>query len=163
MNLLSFSLSDISAFDIIVVLIGILIAIYIAVKITKTVIKIIAYSLIVIALVGAMYYWHSGNIDLRSDKFMMEALKNKYCNNPDDSVKCNCIVMPIYEDIKSQYDEKELQSVAKNKVKTIRVVLQSAARQKESIQSCLRDNNALDQWDSFLREVKELELSQGNE
>lgn len=162
MNLLSFSFSDISAFDIIVVLIGILIAIYIAVKITKTVIKIIAYTLIVIILVGAMYYWHTGNIELHSNKFMMENLKKKYCDNDADSIKCNCIVMPVYEDIKSQYDEKELQAIAKNKVKTIRVVLQSVSRQKENIQSCLRDNNALDQWDAFLKEIKEIELTPEN-
>jgi len=150
--------------EIIVVLILAILSIVIILKFLKKIIKTIAIIFTIIALVIYAVFFadlsKSINKEVDNSKFNISIfeLQSRYCtDNMDyrDSIKCNMIVMPIYNEIVNSHTKEELEQLKKNNVKMLLALRKAVKNKKLEIQANLKKINALNVWTDFAKELKD--------
>ncbi len=123
--------------------------------------KIIRTVLVIIAVLGLVYYIFLFSNIMRPagehSKFSIDNIKEKYCSNMvthKDSVKCEFIITPIYDDIKSRYTNDELLELERNPVEYFKIINQSIKRNKADIMKNLAKNKEQQIWDNFINDLK---------
>ncbi len=147
--------------DIIALLLTI-IAIFIAIWFLRKVLILIAI-LIIVAVIGYLYLQnnqdfttnstpsprHSRNIE------MLDKFKDNYCGmlyDRDDSLMCQDIVEPIYDDIVNNYNLDSVRSLSKRQM--FHFLVQVASKNKGRIIRSLKRDNALYLWSDFVQDLK---------
>jgi len=139
--------------DIIAILLTI-IAVFIAIFIFRRILIWIAL-IIVLAVIG-YFILQDNNAILTTPSYnnnnlgYLEKFKNHYCDflyDKDDSLMCNLIVYPIYNDILKTYDRQEL--IKMNKKQFTELLLKTAIQHKKEIFNKLKQERALYLWEDF--------------
>ena len=139
---------------------GIILSFIIIKFIAKNIIKFIGITVLVVAF--GFYLWYvfgdsqNGNI-AKIVSFSPAAIHTAYCEDMkthSDSLKCECIVEPIYEDLKQRLSADELKSMKNDKIKFITEVRESINNKKQEIKNKLKDRQAGYLWDEFKQEIK---------
>ena len=147
-----------SIYGIIIILVIAIVAIVLIIKFLKKVVKIVAISITVVGIglyllyVAGVFQVADVNVNNVEYSFSIHDLRDKYCVEADnyrDSVKCNIIITPIYEDILNNYSEKELKQMEWNKFKMLVAIKKSVKAKKSDIHDDLKDINALYLWNDF--------------
>ncbi len=135
----------------------------------KTVLKIVGILFISAVLIAYLYYADFIQFDdnrkieltekasqkLNLD-FSVEKLKTTYCSGQmshEDSIRCECIITPLYDYITKNYTEEELEALKKNKFKALIEIKKILGANKEKIKEKLRERDAEDLWDKFVKEL----------
>lgn len=138
--------------NIIILGVVIVLAVIIIRFVTKILAKIVAFLIMTAVILYALFYWDGGIIALGNEDFMLYELEKKYCEEKKDTVKCECLVRPLIDDIESRYSAEEIQKFRKNKIKSINIITGSFTENYESIRQCFKENKS---EDSFRENLKE--------
>jgi len=109
--------------------------------------------LILLYLLGA----RPGSLTIK--QFMVREMKQKYCAGNQKEAKCNCILTPLLNDITSKHSSIDLIEVKTNKVESVKIIFESLKNNKTEIQRCLKEKNAIAEWDNFVNEVIDYEVA----
>ena len=140
--------------NIIIIAMAIIVSVVIIRFVTKVLAKLIAIAIVGFALFYVLFQWNGGLLNLGKDKFIIYDLEQKYCVDKMDSVKCNCIVLPLKADIESKYKAEELEKINEDRVAALKVFYQSIEENRESIKACLDENNSGGAWKEFIDDIK---------
>ncbi len=99
----------------------------------------------------------TGGVERQSTEQLskLDKFKYNYCGvmvDHDDSLMCELIIMPIYNDLAKHYTIAQLKAM--NKTQFINAVIQSAKREKHTIVTNLMNNNAFYLWNKFINDLK---------
>ncbi len=141
--------------NIITLAIVIVIAFIVIRFLTRILAKLIAIAIIAAIIIFALFYWNGGILSLGKDKFIIYDLEEKYCVEKMDTVKCNCIILPLKEDIEAQYSQEELARLRGNRKESLEILMNSIRDNKEEIKHCLEENNSGKAWQEFIDELKD--------
>jgi len=133
--------------------------------------KIIRILLISIVIFGLLYYVFIFSNILKPNshkKYSIESIKEKFCTDMqtfNDSVRCELIIDPIYNDIKSKFTEEQLLDLEKNPVEYFNVLNDAIKRNKKDILKNLAKNKQEQLWNKFISDLKnnysnEIEITQ---
>lgn len=139
--------------DLIIVAAGIIVAIIIIKFVVKLAIKLVLLAIVILFVLYVLFVWHGGLVNLGQDDFLLNELREDYCEIKADEVKCNCIIEPIYSDIRSRYPDEEIDELKGNRVKSVQVIFKSAKTKKDEIKECLRKYKSENKWDEFIDEL----------
>ena len=146
--------------DIIILAIAIVVVFLIIRFITRIFFKLIGVLIVIAFAVYLLFFWRGGLLDIGNENFILNELKAKYCTEQPRSAKCECIIEPIYQDIRQKYTEKEIEELQKHKAKSMAVILNSARKKREEIRICLKESNSENQWDEFVDDLKDSDVKQ---
>lgn len=124
--------------------------------VTKIIVKIVGAVFVLGFLVYVLFYWNGGMLDLGNKDFMLKELQQKYCHVPEGKIKCDCIIEPLMDDIYARHSAQEIEKLQNSKAKSLLEISRSMARQRKEIMQCLHEKNATNQWDEFLKELKDM-------
>ncbi len=85
----------------------------------------------------------------------LEQFKDHYCGllyDRDDSLMCNIVITPIYNDLVTQFDTKKLSRM--NKAEITKLIIQTAYDHKKEILQKLKKQKALYLWEDFTYDIK---------
>jgi hypothetical protein len=145
--------------EIIILVLGIIIFFSIFRFILKTIIRIILLIIFFLIVAYFLLYWNGGILEIGDSGPVIEDLYHEYCHDEGNEVRCECIVKPVRAYFFTTYSKTERESISKNKLKSVGVLLKGLERNKHEIKQCLREHGALDEWDNFMSDIKELEIS----
>ncbi|PIE85919.1 MAG: hypothetical protein CSA05_03305 [Bacteroidia bacterium] len=149
-----------SFFDILIVIIGIFVLGIILKFIGKLVCKLLSAAFVIVFVLYLLFYWNGGLLDLGNQNFMLYELEAKYCGDKDRQTSCCCIVQPLIEDVTSKYEDEEIEDFQKSKITSIRIIMESLMAKKQEIATCLKENDALDEWDNFISDLEKIKAEQ---
>lgn len=123
--------------------------------------KVIRVIFGLVLLAGLLYYvFIFSNIftpPQKHAKFSIENIKQKYCENMlthQDSIKCEYIISPIFNDITGRYTDEQLLNYEKKPLEYYKIVNTSVKRNKNQIIKNLTKQKEKQLWSSFIRELK---------
>ena len=122
---------------------------------TKVVVKLLIFAIIVALIAYVLFYWNGGIINLGKHEFIIYELEQKYCYEKMDTVKCDCIILPLKEDIESKYSAEELDMATQNRQEAIDILMTSIRENQDQIRACLKENNAGHAWKEFIEDLKD--------
>ncbi len=140
------------------VIIGAIILLIFIFSIFKKLIRTIFILIIVASL--AFYVFVYSDMLRNPDKhakYSIEYLKDKYCENlttHKDSVRCEYIITPIYNDIKARYSDQELKNFERDPVKYFKILKESIKRNKNDIVKNLTKDKEQQMWDDFVQDLR---------
>ena len=119
----------------IIVLIITIVLVFFAIKyITKLVFKLLI--LIVILLGGIIVYQQV------SDTNMIDNVQSLYCiEDKETSIKCECFVMPILDDLNSRFSLEEIDIMKSQKIRSNTEFLKSFTNVEKDIKLCFKDKD----------------------
>ena len=153
--------------DIIALLLTI-IAVFVAIFIFRRVLIWVAL-IIILAVIGYFILQNKTGSSTRPTQAsgkqnyvgLIEKFKDNYCGllyDKDDSMMCSIIIQPIYNDIVTTYNQKQLSRM--NKVELTKIIVQTAYKHKKEILRKLKSHNAIYLWEDFTYDIKNSRLYQ---
>lgn len=140
----------------ILILAGLIILAFILIRfLTKFLVKLLVFGIVAALIVYVLFYWNGGILNLGKKDFIIYELEQKYCYEKMDTVKCDCIILPLKEDIESKYSPEELKLATQNRQEALDILMTSIRGNQESIRACLKENNAGNAWKEFLDDLKD--------
>ncbi len=82
----------------------------------------------------------------------LNTLQSKYCGPDGDQDICDCILVPVKNDIESRFTSEERDSLEVQKIKAAYVLQKSLRATKESALACLALKDATDKYKVFLKD-----------
>ncbi len=140
--------------NIIILVVVVLIAFIIIRFLTKILAKLIAIAIVAALIIYVLFYWNGGILNLGKNEFIIYDLEQKYCVEKYDTVKCDCIIKPLLEDIESKYTTKELDALKGKQKESLDILMNSYRENQESIHECLKENNSGDAWKEIIEDLK---------
>ena len=146
----------------IIIIIVAIIAIFLIIKFAKAIIKIVG-TIVVVGGIAAYIYFGTDlinkntEIDRIIEDISIENIKVTYCTGEmshSDSIKCECIIMPLYDDLTSRFSNEKLNDLPKNKLKFASELLKSFNNKKLIIKKKLKEKNAVHLLKDFKNELK---------
>jgi hypothetical protein len=107
---------------------------------TKFLLKLLGWFILIALGIYALYHYGIGPFE--QNPISIQTWEDKYCNNPEDKVTCDCIVYPIKNDLESRFTTSELAEIEKDRAQMLYVVQRSFVAVKPQIQRCLGNANA---------------------
>ncbi len=120
----------------------VILAIIIIVKVVKFIVKIIG----VIVVVIVVYLFFNGGLDVLKQysdletifvNTTLENLKADLCKEKERSIKCECIVMPVYQDLTKRLTKEEIATFSVDKDAIAKQIKISLVNQQNEIRHCL--------------------------
>ncbi|MBN1253490.1 MAG: hypothetical protein JXR51_16160 [Bacteroidales bacterium] len=154
------------------VIIGIFIIALIIRFVTKMLFKFVGLILVIVLLGGYMYF-NTDYFENHQDSVIVKAISEKikikslneyqkqYCENQKsklDSIKCECFIKPIFEDLSSKYSSKELEELYKDKNAYVKAIIGAVKRNQDKIKKLLEENNALHLWNGTIKNLQKGEF-----
>jgi len=121
---------------------------------TKILARLIAIAAVAALVIYVLFYWNGGLANLGKDQFILYDLEEKYCAEPMDTIKCECIIQPLKTDIEAKYSPEELYELRSNRKKSLDIIMDSYRENQKIINNCLKESNAGFSWKEFLDEIK---------
>jgi hypothetical protein len=138
------------------------IAVIIGILLIKFVTKVFFKVLIFLAVAGVIcyliFFYTGGNKNSGEKTFMLYSLQEKYCTGKMDSVKCECIINPLLNDLRGKYKSEEIAEISKDPIKTADVLVKLLSENRTDIKACLKGKNAEHAWNEFIVDVKSLKF-----
>lgn len=144
--------------NIILIAVGIIVILIILRFVTQILAKIIAVVLVLAAIFYFLFMFNGGLVSLGEDNFMLYEFQEKYCEEQFDTVKCNCLITPLIEELESSYTPEEIDELKKNKLKSAKVIKELIEARKSEIMLCLEENDTGLSMEDLLKEMKSLEI-----
>ena len=122
---------------------AVILVVYILMKVARTVLKFVL-TIAIIAL--AWYFWQGGTVDGLKLKGVEQVFKDTSLSNMEedlcqgekaDKLKCQCIVMPVKEDLESRFSQEEMQRMDTDEEIVKEEIARSIKNQQKEIRSCL--------------------------
>jgi hypothetical protein len=113
--------------------------------------KLVGWVLIIGLGVYALYHFGIGPFE--KNPISIQTWEDRYCNDPEATVTCDCIVYPIKNDIESRFTAKELVAIEKNRAQLLYIVQKSFNAVKPQIEACLGNANAEKALDDFKNDL----------
>ena len=140
----------------ILILAGLIILAFILIRfLTKFLVKLLVFGIVAALIVYVLFYWNGGILNLGKKDFIIYELEQKYCYEKMDTVKCDCIILPLKEDIESKYSPEELKLATQNRQEALDILMTSIRGNQESIRACLKEHNSGNAWKEFLDDLKD--------
>jgi hypothetical protein len=138
------------------------IAVIIGILLIKFVAKIFFKVLIFLAVAGIIcyliFFYTGGNRNSGEKTFMLYSLQEKYCAGKLDTVKCECIINPLLNDLNKKYKSEEIAEISKDPAKTVEVLVKLLSENRTDIKACLKEKNAEHDWNEFIGDIKSLKF-----
>ena len=131
---------------IVIVLAGIIIR-----SATKFIMKVLGWLLLILAIIYLAYHFGIG--PFAQNPISIDTWEAKYCNDPMEEVKCNCIVYPIKNDLESRFTKDELDEIAQDRAELAYVIKKSFSEVKPQIIECLAKEDAEDELSNFMKDM----------
>ena len=153
----SFAFPETSIFVSIVLAI---IALFLVFKFAKNIAKLVLLAIVIISLGGYLYFGTNLFTEKRQElaqKFTIENVKEQYCTgniSDNDRIKCECILVPLFDDLNKRFSESELAELEKNKPKLITEIFKSFHFKKDEINRLLENKDAVSVLEEFKKEIK---------
>lgn len=122
--------------------------------VTKVIVKVIGVAVILVVGGYFLLFFNGGLLNVGNERFILDDLQAKMCTSDPMSPKCDCIINTLQADIYGTYSKTELEKLQKNKLRSLKVIVQSLNRNKANIQHCLKERKALDVWYEFIDDLK---------
>ncbi|MEA2042842.1 MAG: hypothetical protein U9N85_09855 [Bacteroidota bacterium] len=126
-----------------------------AIKVAAVVVGIAALGIYLFVVFG------NANEDIKFaevlTEYTLEDLSNLYCNtdmSETDIIKCECIVQPLLQDMKSRFSNEELNNLRERRIKYAAEIAKSYKNQKENIKAKLKKENSLHLLDEIKSDLK---------
>jgi len=113
--------------------------------------KLIGCLLIVIGVV--IFLYHQGLGPFERNYLSVAELERKYCLEEVEAEKCDCIVQVVKTDLTMRFDEEEISSWERNRLKGAYALQRSLQENEEQIAACLMKRNALSELKEFQRDL----------
>lgn len=123
--------------------------------VTKVLAKVIAFLIVAAVVVYFLFYWDGGFISIGKKEFILYELEEKYCSEDGDNIKCECMIKPLLEDIRSKYTEEEIKSIGKDNRETIKILRKSIQENREVIRECYQENKTNNSMKENLEDFKD--------
>ncbi len=107
---------------------------------TKFLIKLLGWVLLLALGAYAMYHFGIGPFD--KNPFTIASLEAKYCDAPEEQIKCDCIVQLVKKDLESRFSKNELTEIEADRAQLIYVVQKSFNTVKPDIVECIGADKA---------------------
>lgn len=140
--------------NIIILAVLIVLAFIIIRFLTKILAKLIAFAVVAALIIYVLFYWNGGILNLGKNEFIIYDLEQKYCVEKYDTVKCDCIIQPLKDDIESKYTAEELEALKGKQKESLNILMNSYRENQESIHECLKENNSGDAWKEIIEDLK---------
>ena len=137
-----------------------LIAVFIVLKFVKNIAKLILLTIVIIGLGAYLYFGTNLFTEKRQElaqKFTIENVKEQYCSgniSQNDKIKCECILVPLFDDLNKRFSREELAELEKNKTKLITEIFKSFHFKKNEINNLLEEKNSVAVLEEFKKEIK---------
>ncbi len=118
---------------------------------TKFIMKLLGWILLILALIYVAYHFGIG--PFKQNPISIETWEAKYCENPEEQVKCNCIVYPIKNDLESRFTPEELDEIAQDRAEMAYVIKKSFEEVKDQIGICLAKEDAEEELSEFMKDM----------
>lgn len=120
--------------------------------------KILKAVLIIAVIALAFYFWQGGSIDdlgtrganaLFKGKSLTEMVEHNCPPEEANSLKCQCVITPVMEDLEAQYSPSELSSMEADKQKREAVIKESLAKNQQEIRDCIVNKKGPEYWEGL--------------
>ncbi len=120
--------------------------------------KILKFVGVILVIAFGYFFWQGGSIEDLKDMSVKGLFKEKdvtqlvntYCNGTEDnSIKCDCLAKPIYEDLSSRLSAEELQALANNEEERIAQIRQSFKNKGAEIRACMVKEKGGAYWEKM--------------
>jgi len=118
---------------------------------TKFLLKVFGWLLLIGLGVYVMYHYGIG--PFKQNPVSIQTWEEKYCGPSNDKVTCDCIVMPIKQDLEKRFGPSELREIEQDRAQLLYVVQRSFAAVKPEIQQCLGEANAEQALEDFRNDM----------
>ena len=118
---------------------------------TKIIMKLLGFALVIVAILGVMYYFSWGPFEHHHIKVL--DLNAAYCDEEGDEDICQCIIVPIMTDLEQRFDYNEMLELSKNEPKAFYAFMRSMEVTKPQSMDCLERRSAEEKYDEFLLEL----------
>jgi len=163
----------VNAENLIAIAVAIIVGIMVIKLLTKLVFRVLGIA--IIAAVGLGYlYFYTDYFENHQDNKIVKAVENqiekhiqlaslieyekKHCNGKEqtksDSIKCECIVQPLLDDLRSKYSNEELQALMKDKDAYLKELLAALKRNQDFIIHKLKQRQATKFWNEMVQDLK---------
>lgn len=129
--------------------------------IAKNFIKILVVALVLSALLFYLFLVVGSDendlnfVDVLTE-YSLDDLQAIYCKRGvsyADSIKCQCIIRHINDDLHSRFSEREIEELKKKRLKLAMEIVKSFNNKKNIIKEDLKRNNALHLLDEFKTDI----------
>lgn len=118
---------------------------------SRFILKIVGWLLIAGGVVFGLYYFGIGPFE--KNPISIKTWEKKYCEQPGEEIKCNCIVTPVKNDLEKRFTAEELKEMQKNRTEWLYVVKKSFEEVSSEIDECLEKNNAEHELKEFRKDL----------
>jgi len=164
---------SLNAENLIVVVIAVVIGALLIKTLTKLVFRVAG--LAIIAVIGLGYlYFYTNYFENHQDNKMVKAVEKQiekhiqlaslinfeknHCKGKEktraDSIKCECIVQPLLDDLNSRYTDEELINLMNDKDRYLKELLAALKRNQDFILRKLKQRQATQFWNEMVQDLK---------
>lgn len=119
--------------------------------VSKLIVRILASLLIVVAVLGLMYYQGWG--PFKQDLISIQALEERYCVEQTDRDICDCIVQAVRKDMDDRFSKVEMAAIQSDRAKQAYVLSKSLTAIKPQAKACLAERNAEEKYEAFIHQL----------
>jgi hypothetical protein len=142
--------------DMSITLIAVIVVAIVLLKFAKQIAsKLLGVVLIAGVILGYMYKNSVG--PFKTNVADMNTLSEKYCGPDGDQDICDCILVPVKNDIESRFNKSERDSLEVQKIKAAYVLQKSLRATKESALACLAIKGKTEKYKVFLQDFVPIE------
>lgn len=132
-----------------------IVVLYILFKIASRILKLVGIFLVI---AFGYYFWNGGTAEELKEMGVQTLFKeadvtklvDTYCSDgQENSLKCDCLAKPIYQDLTSRLSAEQLQSLATNEEERIRQIRQSFRNKGSEIRACFVKEKGGAYWDKL--------------
>ncbi len=124
------------------------VAIWIFTKIAGAIFKVVLFAAFL--LFGYIFFF-GGSIEDVIEPGLEQMFKNntmdelmaKHCDPEKlDALRCQCVIMPVYEDLQKRFNAEQLEELDKDQERMTEEVLRSFENKKEDMRVCAKDKQS---------------------
>ena len=146
--------------NLIILALAVIGALYLIFKVGSKVIKALGLILI---LALAIFFWQGGTVDELKLKGIgamfgdtpVAEMEAKYCQNEkEEGNMCQCVVMPVLQDLDARYSRSELADLDKDNDARKEAIKESMKNKQKEILGCMKDRG-IDNVNELAKSLKE--------
>ena len=155
--------------DILVLAVGLILGLLIIKLLAKFIFRLVA--VILLLIIGLSYtYFYTDFFEKHQDNAIVAAIEDKidfvsilefqkeHCQDGPksrtDSITCECIIIPLVNDLTSRFTPDEIEALEKNKQRYLKEILAALKRNQKDITAELKKRKATHIWNDMVRNLK---------
>lgn len=144
--------------NIIILIVAVIIGILLIRFVAKVLFKVIIFLALVAAICYLIFFYKGGIKNSGDKKNVLYELQDRYCKEKFDTIKCDCIINPLINDLTVRYKPDEIMVISKDPGKSAEIIVKLLNENKTEIKECLKEKNATYVWEDFIKDLKSLKL-----